>query len=66
MRPRARSAPVTRPDAWRTTFSSLAKFPADTVGNTRNDMYLVSEAIRFLIGQLHPATPGMVIVQSYP
>jgi PiT family inorganic phosphate transporter len=30
-------------------YGSLARFPADTVGNTRNDMYLVSEAIRFLM-----------------
>jgi PiT family inorganic phosphate transporter len=27
---------------------SLAKVPSELVGNTRNDMYLVSEAIRFL------------------
>jgi PiT family inorganic phosphate transporter len=32
-----------------TKFGSLAKFPAEAVGNTRNDMYLVSEAIRFLM-----------------
>src|SRR6201999_211915 len=31
------------------TYGSLAKVPADPVGNTRNDMYLVSEAIRFLM-----------------
>jgi PiT family inorganic phosphate transporter len=31
-----------------TQYGSLAKFPADKVGNTRNDMYLASEAIRFL------------------
>ena len=30
-------------------YGSLAKFPADVVGNTRNDMYLVSEALRFLM-----------------
>jgi inorganic phosphate transporter, PiT family len=30
-------------------YGSIAKFPADAVGNTRNDMYLVSEAIRFLM-----------------
>ncbi|MHC2331924.1 inorganic phosphate transporter [Bradyrhizobium sp. USDA 4454] len=30
-------------------YGSLAKFPADTVGNTRNDMYLVSEALRLLM-----------------
>jgi PiT family inorganic phosphate transporter len=32
-----------------TQYGSLAKFPADAVGNTRNDMYLVSEAIRLLM-----------------
>jgi PiT family inorganic phosphate transporter len=32
-----------------TTYGSLAKVPADVVGNTRNDMYLVSEALRFLM-----------------
>jgi PiT family inorganic phosphate transporter len=32
-----------------TQYGSLAKFPAETVGNTRNDMYLASEAIRFLM-----------------
>jgi inorganic phosphate transporter, PiT family len=30
-------------------YGSIAKMPADAVGNTRNDMYLVSEAIRFLM-----------------
>jgi inorganic phosphate transporter, PiT family len=30
-------------------YGSLAKFPSDLVGNTRNDMYLVSEALRFLM-----------------
>jgi len=30
-------------------YGSLAKMPADLVGNTRNDMYLASEAIRFLM-----------------
>jgi len=30
-------------------YGSLAKLPATAVGNTRNDMYLVSEAIRFLM-----------------
>src|SRR6202012_4100411 len=29
-------------------YGSLARVPADQVGNTRNDMYLVSEALRFL------------------
>jgi PiT family inorganic phosphate transporter len=32
-----------------TQYGSLAKVPAELVGNTRNDMYLVSEAIRFLM-----------------
>src|ERR1700754_2779012 len=32
-----------------TRYGSLAKFPADAVGNTRNDMYLASEAIRLLL-----------------
>jgi len=32
-----------------TQYGSLAKFPSEAVGNTRNDMYLVSEAIRFLM-----------------
>jgi PiT family inorganic phosphate transporter len=32
-----------------TTYGSLAKFPAEAVGNTRNDMYLASEALRFLM-----------------
>jgi PiT family inorganic phosphate transporter len=30
-------------------YGSLAKMPADAIGNTRNDMYLASEAIRFLM-----------------
>ncbi|MGH6822670.1 MAG: inorganic phosphate transporter, partial [Methylocella sp.] len=30
------------------SYGTLAKFPAAQVGNTRNDMYLASEAIRFL------------------
>jgi len=30
-------------------YGSLARVPAEAVGNTRNDMYLVSEAIRFLM-----------------
>jgi PiT family inorganic phosphate transporter len=32
-----------------TRYGTLAKFPAEAVGNTRNDMYLASEAIRFLM-----------------
>jgi len=30
-------------------YGSLAKVPAEAVGNTRNDMYLTSEAVRFLL-----------------
>ncbi len=30
-------------------YGSLAKIPSDVVGNTRNDMYLTSEAVRFLM-----------------
>jgi PiT family inorganic phosphate transporter len=30
-------------------YGSLSKMPVDVVGNTRNDMYLASEAIRFLM-----------------
>jgi inorganic phosphate transporter, PiT family len=30
-------------------YGSLSKVPAEAVGNTRNDMYLTSEAIRFLM-----------------
>jgi inorganic phosphate transporter, PiT family len=30
-------------------YGSLNKVPAEVVGNTRNDMYLISEAIRFLM-----------------
>jgi PiT family inorganic phosphate transporter len=30
-------------------YGSLAKVPSELVGNTRNDMYLVSEALRFLM-----------------
>ena len=32
-----------------TQYGSLAKFPAEAVQNTRNDMYLASEALRFLM-----------------
>ncbi len=31
------------------SFGSIAKVPLENVGNTRNDMYLASEAIRFLM-----------------
>jgi inorganic phosphate transporter, PiT family len=32
-----------------TQYGSIARMPAEAVGNTRNDMYLASEAIRFLM-----------------
>ncbi len=32
-----------------TQYGSLARFPAETVGNTRNDMYLVSETLRLIV-----------------
>jgi PiT family inorganic phosphate transporter len=32
-----------------TQYGSFAKVPAEVVGNTRNDMYLASEALRFLM-----------------
>jgi inorganic phosphate transporter, PiT family len=32
-----------------TKYGSIARMPVDNVGNTRNDMYLASEAIRFLV-----------------
>src|ERR1700677_3458012 len=32
-----------------TKYGSIAKMPNEIVGNTRNDMYLTSEAIRFLL-----------------
>jgi PiT family inorganic phosphate transporter len=32
-----------------TKYGSLARMPADSIGNVRNDMYLASEAIRFLM-----------------
>jgi inorganic phosphate transporter, PiT family len=32
-----------------TQYGTIAKMPADLVGNVRNDMYLASEAIRFLL-----------------
>ena len=43
-------------------YGTLAKVPAEAVGNTRNDMYLASEAIRFLMkdkeSELSPAEIG--------
>jgi PiT family inorganic phosphate transporter len=40
---------VTDISAQVTQYGSMDKVPADVVGNTRNDMYLASEAIRFLM-----------------
>ncbi len=40
---------VTQIDAAVRQYGSLAKIPAEAVQNTRNDMYLASEAIRFLM-----------------
>jgi PiT family inorganic phosphate transporter len=37
-----------------TQYGSISKMPVDQVGNTRNDMYLASEAARF------PATHALV------
>jgi PiT family inorganic phosphate transporter len=50
-----------------TEYGSLAKFPADAVGNTRNDMYLVSEAIRFLMKDEESDLSGdeVAILNSY-
>jgi PiT family inorganic phosphate transporter len=41
-----------------TQYGSLAKIPAEAVGNTRNDMYLASEAIRFLMKDKESALSG--------
>jgi PiT family inorganic phosphate transporter len=50
-----------------TQYGSLAKFPADAVGNTRNDMYLVSEAIRLLMKDRESDLNGdeVAILNSY-
>jgi PiT family inorganic phosphate transporter len=50
-----------------TQYGSLAKFPADTVGNTRNDMYLASEAIRFLMKdkQSELSNDEVAVLNSY-
>jgi PiT family inorganic phosphate transporter len=50
-----------------TQYGSLAKFPADAVGNTRNDMYLVSEAIRFLMKDKESELSGdeVAILNAY-
>jgi PiT family inorganic phosphate transporter len=42
-------------------YGSIAKVPSEVVGNTRNDMYLASEAIRFLMkDQASDLTPDAV------
>ena len=50
-----------------TSYGSLSKVPAEAVGNTRNDMYLASEALRFLIkdkqNQLDPA--DVAVLNNY-
>ena len=38
-------------------YGSIARIPATAVSNTRNDMYLASEAIRFL-QEAHSLAPG--------
>jgi PiT family inorganic phosphate transporter len=50
-----------------TQYGSLAKFPAEAVGNTRNDMYLVSEAIRFLMKdkEAELSGPEVTTLNSY-
>ncbi len=40
---------ITSIDAQLTQYGSLSKIPNDVVGNTRNDMYLTSEAVRLLV-----------------
>jgi PiT family inorganic phosphate transporter len=48
-------------------YGSLAKLPAEAVGNTRNDMYLASEAIRFLMkdGQARLSASDITTLESY-
>ncbi|MET4255777.1 PiT family inorganic phosphate transporter [Bradyrhizobium sp. S3.12.5] len=50
-----------------TTYGSLAKVPADLVGNTRNDMYLVSEALRFLMKdkEAELSTGDVAVLNAY-
>src|SRR6201996_7861433 len=50
-----------------TQYGNLAKFPADAVGNTRNNMYLASEAIRFLMKDKESDLNGdeVAILNSY-
>jgi PiT family inorganic phosphate transporter len=50
-----------------TQYGSLAKVPAEVVGNTRNDMYLVSEALRFLMKdkEAELSADDVAILNSY-
>ncbi|QQN66314.1 anion permease [Bradyrhizobium diazoefficiens] len=50
-----------------TTYGSLSKVPADLVGNTRNDMYLVSEALRFLMKDkaAELGAPDVTVLNAY-
>jgi inorganic phosphate transporter, PiT family len=50
-----------------TQYGSLAKFPVATVGNTRNDMYLASEAIRNLVKDKASELNGedMTVLSAY-
>src|SRR5262249_11058087 len=49
------------------THGSLAKVPSEQVGNVRNDMYLSSEALRFMLKNGAPAftAPDQVVVKGY-
>jgi PiT family inorganic phosphate transporter len=48
-------------------YGSFAKMPAEAVGNTRNDMYLASEAIRFLMKDKEndPSPDEVAILNAY-
>ncbi len=48
-------------------YGSIARMPADAVGNTRNDMYLASEAIRFLMKDKESDLDGndVMILKAY-
>jgi PiT family inorganic phosphate transporter len=50
-----------------TQYGSLAKVPVEVVGNTRNDMYLVSEALRFLMKdkEAELSADDVAILNSY-
>jgi PiT family inorganic phosphate transporter len=48
-------------------YGPIAKMPGEAVGNTRNDMYLVSEAIRFLMKDKENdlSTEQVALLNSY-